>query len=200
MDELQIDWKQEKPTFTELVGLWNSIQLHRLDNWTSATNTLKEKISETHCNGGIQLHKYEIKANKHFDGFTQRNRLNEIDFLKNIFRHINFEDYRKDLQIEDNKPKIKEVKWCTDIYELTGRLARIMGHGGAYKKINSNIAWTVASDFVKDEFENRFEEFNSCDLVIENAKWFHDIAWDYSVLLFDKRKYEIIIIDITDSD
>ncbi len=109
---------------------------------------MKEKISETHCNGGIQLHKYKIQANKHFDWFAQRNRLNEIDFLKNIFRHKDLEDYRSDLQIEDSKPKIKEIKYWTDIYELTGRLSRIMGLGGAYKNINQILAWTIASDFV----------------------------------------------------
>ena len=75
-----------------------------------------------------------------------------------------------------------------------------MGLGGAYKSIDQRIAWTVATDFVKDEFENRFEEFNSYDFVIESSQWFFDIAWDFSTLLFDKRKNEIIIIDITDQD
>ncbi|MCB0512094.1 MAG: hypothetical protein R2760_02955 [Chitinophagales bacterium] len=200
MDELQIDWKQERPTSSELAGLWYSVKLTRLDNWTLATDTLKEKISETHCNGGIQIHKYKISANQHFDWFAQRNRLYEIDFLKNIFSHTDLEDYRSDLEIKGNKPKVKIVKYWTDIYELPGRLSRIMGLGGAYKSIDQRHAWTIANDFVKDEFENRFEEFNTYDFVIEAAQWFHDIAWDSSILLFDKRKYEIIIIDITDTD
>ena len=200
MDELQIDWKQERPTSSELIGLWNSIKLSRLHNWTASTSTLRDKISETHCNGGIQLHKYKISGNRHFDWFAQRNRLDEIDFLKNIFRHKDLEDYRTDLEIYNNNPKVKAIKYWTDIYELPGRLSRIMGLGGAYKSIDQRHAWTIATDFIKDEFENRFEEFNSYGFVIEEAQWFHDIAWDSSILLFDKRKYEIIIIDITDTD
>jgi len=200
MDELQIDWKQERPTSSEVAGLWSSIRLSQLDNWSSSTNNLKEKISETHCNGGIQLHKYKVSSNRYFDWFAQRNRLGEIDFLKNIFKHKDLEDYRADLEIKDNKPVVKNVKYWTDIYELPGRLSRIMGLGGAYKNIDQRHAWTIATDFVKDEFENRFEEFNSYDFVIEAAQWFHNIAWDSSILLFDKRKYEITIIDITDTD
>lgn len=200
MNELEIDWKQERPTSSEVNGIWTTIRLSRLANWSQSTNILKEKISETHCNGGIQVHKYKVSSNPHFDWFAQRNRLDEIDFLKNILKHIDLEDYRNDLEIKDNKPEIKFLKYATDIYELPGRLSRIMGLGGAYKKIDQRQAWLVATDFVRDEFENRFEEFNSYDFLIGAAQWFHDIAWDYSILLFDKRKYEIIFIDITDTD
>ncbi|QQT29439.1 hypothetical protein I6I99_19105 [Sphingobacterium multivorum] len=200
MNELPIDWKQERPNSAELAELWTSIQLRPLDNWTLSTTTLKEKIAETHCNGGIQLHKYKIAGNRHFDWFVQRNRLDEIDFLKNIFRHKNLENYRTDLAIRENSPEVIHVKYWTDIYDLTGQLSRIMGLGGSYKNIDQKEAWTTASDFVKDEFENRFEEFNLYKFVIETSQWFHDIAWDHSFLLFDKRKYEIIIIDITDTD
>lgn len=200
MDELEIDCNQERPTSSELVGLWNSIKLSRLHNWTSATTTLKEKISETHCNGGIQLHKYLVSGNQYFDWFVQRKRLDEIGFLENIFKHKDLEDYRIDLGLKDASSKVEHVQYWTDIYDLPGQLARIMTFGGAYKSINQTLAWMVASDFVKYEFENRFEEFSSYSYILETAQWFHYIAWDSSFLLFDRRKYEIIIIDITDTD
>lgn len=170
MDELEIDWKQERPASSEIVALWNSMKLSPPDNWTSSTNILKEKISETHCNGGIQLHKYKVSNNRHFDWFAKRNRLGEIDFLKNIFRHKDLGDYRTDLEIKGDKPEVKDVKYWTDIYELPGRLSRIMGLGGAYKNIDQRQACTIATDFIKDEFDNRFEEFNSYDFVIQSAQ------------------------------
>ena len=137
MDELKIDWEQEKPTSSQAVDLWNSIKILRLDNWMNSTSTLKEKITETHSNGGIQLHKYKISGNKHFDWFASRNRLDEIEFLKNISRHKDLQDYRNDLEIAEEKPSFKLIKYWTDIYDLPGELARIMGHGGAYRKIDS---------------------------------------------------------------
>lgn len=200
MHELFIDWKQERPNETQLSDLWKAIKMTRINIWSDAANTLKEKIKETHSNGGIQLHKYKFEANKHFDWFAQRNRLDEIEFLKNIFKHKELEDYRNDLKIIDNIPKVKITQYSRDIYELPGQLSRIMGSGGAYNSIEQRLAWTISTEFIKEEFDNRFEEFNSFDFSIETAQWFQYIAWDYSTLLFDKRKYEIIIIDITDSD
>lgn len=200
MEELKIDWKQERPNSSQILEIWNGIKLTRINNWTNSANTFTDKITETHSNGGIQLHKYKIEANEHFNWFVQRNRLDEIEFLNNIFKQNDLEDYRNNLQIKDSKPSVKIIKYWTDIYEIPGRLSRMMGLGGAYKSIDQKLAWSIATDFIKEEFENRFEEFNSYDFVINSAEWFHNIAWDNSTLLFDKRKYEIIIIDITDSD
>ena len=80
MNDIQINWQQERPTSLEVDTIWSSMKLTRLENWSLSANTLKVKISETHCNGGIQLHKYKITSNLHFDWFAQRNRLDEIDF------------------------------------------------------------------------------------------------------------------------
>ena len=200
MEELQINWRQEKPDPSEFPEIWASIKLTPLHNWTKATEVLKEKISHTHCNGGIQLHKYKIEGNKQFDWFATRNRLEEIEFVKYILRHKDLQNYRDDLEISEDKPKFKLVKYWTDIYDLPGELTRIMAHGGAYKKILPQLAWNVATEFVKEEFENRFEEFSTFKIAVDSAKWFHDIAWDYSILLFDQRKYELVFIDITDTD
>ena len=76
-----------------------------------------------------------------------------------------------------------------------------MGYGGAYKKaISSAIAWKIAIEFVENELENRFEDFDVYMLKIENAKWFYDVAWDYSFIITDSKKHEIIFMDITDTD
>src|SRR5687767_15517982 len=125
MDELQIDWNQERPNPLQMVELWNSIKLIKLETSTSATETLKAKISETHVNGGIQVHKYGITSDKNFKWFASRNRLNEIEFAENLFRLNDLEEYRKDLKITALKPKVTITNYKTDIYDLPGQLARI---------------------------------------------------------------------------
>jgi hypothetical protein len=199
MDELEINWEQERPSQIQLVGLWMKTQFERVENWTSSADILTEKIGETHVNGGIQLHRYQVSSNDHFNWFASRNRLDEIDFVKNTLRHKSLSDYRKDLEIK-SKPEIQITKSWTDMYDLPGRLARILGQGGAYKKINQKEAWEVVTDFIKSEFDNRFEEVLLFDFAIKNAEWFYDIAWDYSTMLFDKRNFTVTIIDITDTD
>ena len=147
MQDKQMEINLARPTPSEIIQLWNTIQIQRLDNWTSAANALKEKISEVYCYGGIQLHKFKIIADKNLDWFTE-----------------------------------------------------IMEQGGAYQKTNYETARRLALNFVKLELEMRITEFNCFFYNIASAHWFHHIAWDYSFLIFDKRKYEIIFIDMTDTD
>ena len=199
MSELEINWGQERPNQIQLVGLWTKMKFERLENWSESVDVLTEKIHETYVNGGIQLHRYQVSSNDYFNWFASRNRLDEVDFVKNVLTHNNLNDYREDLEIK-NKPEIKIPKSWTDMYDLPGRLARILGQGGAYKKINQKEAWKIATDFIESEFDNRFEEVLVFDFAIKNAAWFYDIAWDYSTMLFDKRKYTVTIIDITDTD
>ena len=172
MDELEINWKQERPSQIQLVELWTKTKFERIENWTNSANVLTEKISKTHVNGGIQLHRYQVNSNDHFNWFASRNRLDEIDFVKKALRHKTFSDYRNDLEIK-SKPEIQITKSWSDMYDLPGQLARILGQGGAYKKINQKEAWEVVTDFIKSEFDNRFEEVLLSDFAIKNAEWFY---------------------------
>ena len=200
MEELHIDWNQEKPDRNQIIEIWKSIRFEVCNEWSEGANALKEIIEEAYCNGGVQLHKYKIIGNNTFKWFAERNRLEEIKILKNTIKHPDLQNYRDDLKIRISKPKIKNVEYWTDIYDLPGRLARIMRQGGPYRKIEQGTAWQVAVNFVESEFQNRFEEVLLFYIVIEDAEWFFDIAWDYSIILFDKRNYEIIFIDMTDTD
>ena len=185
MQDKQMEINLARPTPSEIIQLWNTNQIQRLDNWTSAANALEEKISE---------------ADKNLDWFAQRNCLDEIDFLNSILSHKDLEEYRQDIQTFDNKPEVSNVKYYPDLHELFQALTEIMEQGGAYQKTNYETARRLALNFVKLELEMRITEFNCFFYNIASAHWFHHIAWDYSFLIFDKRKYEIIFIDMTDTD
>lgn len=199
MEELQIDWNQERPTDSEVTQLWKEIRISQLTNFSDGFEQLRKSINETHVNGGIQFHKFHLTGNKHFNWFASRNRLDEINFINKILNRPELEVYRKNLQI-NSKPKFKRIGWSTDIFELPSILARKLNQGGAYKKLDSVTSWEIATDFVKQEFENRFDEFEMFNIAIENAEWFYDIAWDWTAMIYDKRKTELNIIDITDTD
>ncbi len=200
MDKLTPNWDQLRPTDEQIESLWDNITISPLNSWSKAAEVLKEKFKETYVNGGAQLHKYKITGNKHFIWFAERNRLDEINFLPNFFSHHELKNYREDLKIKNNVPGNKGLKSPTDIFNLVGDLAQLLGHGGAYRNLESSEAWKVSCDFVNEEFQNRFDEVLSFYYFIESADWFYNINWDYSILLFDKRNYEITIIDITDTD
>ena len=202
MNDLQIDWEQDRPNAMQLYGLWKSLQISPVSTWTDATEILAEKISETHINGGGQFHKYVISRNRYFDWFASRNRLEEIDFIQNVFRHQGLKEYRRDIGVPGDKLEVEVIANNYDIFDLPGQLARILHFGGAYNrtKVGQKEAWSIVLTFIENEFENRFSEFELFQLSLKNAAWFYNIAWDNSIAIFDKRKYELIIIDITDSD
>ncbi|MGX1927766.1 hypothetical protein [Flagellimonas sp. 2504JD4-2] len=200
MNELKIDWNQRRPTAQEITDLWKTIKFIPLNNWSEAALKLKSKLNETHSNGGAQFHKFKVESNLHFDWFSSRNRLDEIKFVRKAIRHDDLNEYRINLKIKENKPKVELVNYWTDIYDVPSILARTLAVGGAYKSINPQEAWKIGVDFVENEFENRFDEFNCFQFVVKSAEWFFDIAWDFSIAIFDVRKNELYLIDITDTD
>ena len=201
------DFNKEKPNFIERKLIWKSVRLFPLSDFGEATKLFMEKLSETHCNGGVQIHKYKIERNEHFEWFAERNLLGEISFVKNIITHADLTNYRKDLEIKIDKltfRKFSEVRryWGdSDIFTLPGELARVLAQGGAYKKTHPYLAWELAKNFIEEAYQNRFDEVISFDTeIIPVSEWFYNVAWDYSKILFDKRNYEIMFIDITDTD
>lgn len=68
-----------------------------------------EEMSRTFCNGGIQIHKYRIEGAERLEWFAGRDRLREIDFVKNVITHSDLARYRKDLGIAEDKLHFQEA-------------------------------------------------------------------------------------------
>jgi hypothetical protein len=239
------------------------VQLSPINRINFDNQLFLQKFSRTHS-GNVKLHQYKLSVVDeygYFKEFVEQDRFDEIDFVKNIIRHKDLQDYRKDLEIEDEllylqKPfphwrygykfshaarktwhrllnggdssfvilgsdgSLTDIEnsvkdnYGKSIISLSERLANILIIGGAYYDTEPIIiegayydtepilAKTLASDFIKELFQNRYDEvfywFNTG--VRSASNWFYDLGWDYSILLFDKRNYEVIIIDATDTD
>ena len=199
-NRLKVNYTSEVPTDQEIVQMWKHITITELNDWSKSAEELSAKFSKTHINGGIQLHKYLISDHYCFQWFASRNRLSEIFFIKRFFNRPELANCRADLEIENDQPNCEEKEWSSDIFDLSGIISRLLYHGGAYGKLKVQDAWKTALSFVNDEFDNRFNEVNRFTFHSEDSAWFFYTAWDYSMLFFDKRTNEVIIIDITDTD
>jgi hypothetical protein len=185
------------PTKEELECLWKNLKLEKINNWTKSTHILMDKINHQYSNGGIKMNKYKIVENNPLNHYLMKDR----NFVQNIYKKEFILNDRTYLELNGEIPRITIKDYFTDIYTLAGDLARIIGYGGAYKnEIEQKESWKIAAEFVEDEFENRFEEYCYYSILIENAKWFYDVAWDYSFIIIDIKNNEIIFIDITDTD
>ena len=189
--------KGNVPTNNEINILWDTMKLEKNNNWTIYTEKLIETINNLYSNGGIMMNKYKImETNPMYYYLIKRK-----DFVQNIYKNKIILEDKAYLKLNGELPKINIIGFYTDIYTLAGDLARIIGYGGAYSDgVEQNEAWKIAVEFVENEFENRFEEYNLYKIKIENTKWFRDVAWDYSFIIVDKKNYEIIFMDMTDTD
>ncbi len=179
-------------------SMWTSVRLHADDNWTAAANNLEETITKN-TNGRVQFHKYALRATPLFDAFGKKGNLDEIEFLAHVFGHIDLADYRHDLQIETAATMFTVMLTCGDIYDLAGHLARTLAQSLSFDHFAPGLAWPLALDFVATELENRFDDFVYYQFKVDGARWF-DNGWIDSILLFDKLKYEIRIIDFKSLD
>jgi hypothetical protein len=183
------------PTQDELNNSWENLRLKKIDNWTQSAIDLKDRIKILFGNGGIELNKYKI-----MEDYTFKKIFNGQNFAQNIFKNKQILLDKSYLDIK-GEPKIIVKQYFSDIFTLSGDLARILCYGGAYNRgINYKNAWIMATEFVEKEFGNRFCEFWYYKIVIENGDWFYDVAWDYSLIITDITNSEIVFMDITDTD
>ena len=189
--------KGDIPTENELNNLWENLKLEKINHWTEAAKILTDRINSLYSNGGIELNKYKITEENHFNYYLFKDK----HFVENIYKNKYILNDRAYLKLKNEYPKINVKEHFTDIYTLSGDLARIIGYGGAYNHgAGQNISWEIATKFVENEFGNRFEEFDCYRIEIENSEWFYDVAWDYSIIIVDIKNNEIIFMDMTDTD
>ena len=89
-----------------------------------------------------------------------------------------------------------------DQFLLDGTLSRILFSGGAYSSTRGDgrTEKAFALSVCEAIFGQRFGEV-SCYLSSEPwTGWFRGIAWDITVIVFDRRTRRLWILAITDTD
>jgi hypothetical protein len=177
------------PTTEELNNFWikfkwENMQFEKVNTFTPYTNVLMDTINELFSNGGIKINKYKLIGDDKFNYYIVTNK----NFIENIHNNKTILEDRNYLKLNGELPKIKKEEHWSDIYTFSGYLARMMAHGGAYTHgIGQKDAWKIATEYVENEFKNDFEEYDFYYVIIENAGWFYDVAWDYSFIIVDKK-------------
>jgi len=87
-------------------------------------------------------------------------------------------------------------------YRLDGFLAQLLKRGGAHDKFQGTgkEAKHMAAEFCEILFQERYEQV---DVFVSGAawsSWFKGIAWDTTVMIFDKTERMIWLLMVTDTD
>ena len=199
---LNIDFSQERPTNSEVDKMFSSLTISHLPfpedkRITDYLDTIKQKYS----NGSVLFYQFKVQGDNTFHFYASRNRLLEIDFINKLFSKQVFKETAKELTGID-KIEVNNSNWMSDIFSLPGDLARRIYYGGAYSQehFSAENAFNLSVNFIDAIADKRYADFNSWILGGNWSDWFFNIAWDYSVLLFDKGKSVVTLICMTDTD
>jgi len=191
----------------------SNVRLFPMSDFGDATKRLIEKFSqERYDDGGVQFHKFKIEIkDENFRDCLLGGGLPGYDFPEQIVYHNDLADYRENLEIQDQEIDIPHKyppdPYWKSLFLLPGILAESASIRRAYSShrgysLPADLAWEVAVDFVKEAFQNRFDEviwYNNIR-IINSSNWFRYKLNVYSIFILDKKKHEITIIDLMDDD
>lgn len=213
MSLLEPGWDQPKPSFNAAQKMCSSVDLSFVETPLVAVRRALEFLRESHSNGGALFAAFHLGASAHLDWFASRNRLAEFDILPSLLRRDEVRLQLPELQIPDERASDAFSQACsiatTDRFELEssflfdGRLAQSLYMGGAYRAKSgpsAKEAKQLALAVCDELFEQRFSEISAFNNYSPWTPWFHGIAWDWTAVLFDRRKRVLSILAITDTD
>jgi hypothetical protein len=212
MELLEPDWNQPRPELTEVLNMCRRIELRDIETRSDAVTQVLQSLRESHCNGGAMFATVSIGADRVFDWYASRNRLLEWDILPRILRREETKAILKELNIGALSNTSKEGEACstssTDGFRMDnaflfeGQLAACLHSGGAYTHPSGDgrDAKQLALNFCDALFQHRFADLSLSTSYAAWKPWFHEIAWDWTAVLFDRQKRLLHILTVTDTD
>ncbi len=197
---LEPDWNQPRPGFDEVRLMCSRISLSRVELESDAVDQFIERVRKSHSNGGAHFAVFAVGPELVFDWFASRNRLSDERLIDTLIVHPAIREALPQVQIPESKAETGLA--MGDPFLIDGRLAHALYNGGAYTvavgdgRGDKDLALQVCDDI----FGLRFGEVSLLESFQGWTPWFKGIAWDMTVVLFDRRLRRLSILAITDTD
>jgi hypothetical protein len=164
-----------------------------------------EHLRKSHDTGGAYLAAFDVGPDPVFDWYASRNRLSEDGLLEGFVTRPVVRDALPELRIPVS---IQPTDACNtgfrmfDQFLLDGTLANVLYQGGAYHKSQGDgrTEKTVALEVCDAMFGLRYGEILCNPNYDAWTPWFKGIAWDLTIVVFDRRTRCIWLLAITDTD
>ncbi|SFT02862.1 hypothetical protein [Marininema halotolerans] len=178
--------------------------LINLEIVSSEVDGVVKNIEMSHINGGIIIKIFDI-INKKVINETINPYFynNSQDGFKKLLLSTDIKSSIPLLKLDDGLQGDTDFQ-LSNSFAFESEIASAIYQGGAYFKFkgNSRESKNIAANFTDFIFgiedpDSNIKTFESCK---PWSKWFFDVAWDVSWLIFDGRKNKLWIICITDTD
>ena len=197
---LKPDWNQAPPDSAAIRILWQNPVFSFISRAAPSIDDLLKELRGTHVNGGACFACFRFPSEPVIDWFISRNRFEAIEFFEHLLTSDALATALPSLQAPLQLDALKWEWWSP--YLLAGDWARTLMNGGAYKKYEKGgkSAKELAERACADAFQERFEDVEVFRCATAWSDWFFDVAWDMTWIGVDKRKLELFLLCLTDTD
>jgi len=187
------------PEFEDRKLMWQNLKVEAAKHDCPNLTLYLKELRKLYLNGGAEFQSFYIGESAVLDWYISRNQFSECFFFWKFWLNSKVQ---KHLPIKNIVEDSYRDFAFSSAFHLAGDLASILSWGGAYKDSNirgadlMRLSQSVSDSLIGD----RYEDFS---VFINGQCWceyFHDIAWDRTVVVLDKRKRLIHIMMSTDTD
>jgi hypothetical protein len=199
------DWQQPRPSPANVEDMWASIDIKRVDLPSQPFGNFIEHVRKSHDNGGAYLAAFDVAPDRVFDWYASRNRLSDDGCLEGFVTHYTVREALPELRIPSS---IAPVSTCnngfrqSDQFLLDGTFAHVLYNGGAYHNAQGDgrTEKKFALEVCDAMFGLRYGEISCYPNYDRWIPWFRGIAWDLTLVVFDRRTRRIWFLAVTDTD
>jgi hypothetical protein len=198
---LEVDWKQERPSDAVTAWLWRAVDIRAIDETPAEVESYLGELRRVNVNGAAAFARFEVKGNREFDWFASRNRWDEIAFFQQMLSHPVVRSRIPEVTKDANFDESIKFEWGSSLV-LDGELARALVSGGAYKRFEGTprAAKDLGGRVCEALFGDRFLDVEVFRCWKAWSAWFHDVAWDNTCVLIDRRLQQVSFLFSTDTD
>ncbi|MEL7529668.1 MAG: hypothetical protein AAFN10_00085 [Bacteroidota bacterium] len=201
MKTLEPDWQHQRPNQDAVRTMWSKIRFENIPITHPEILHFIHDLKVAYPRGGALLYHFQVAENVTFDWFAYNNRLAEIDFVGRALGSGDIISAAAELSIDKSLLSIESVTHLPDSFDMAGRLARHLYHGGPHsnQNIEAKEVLRIAEQFIEQIIQNRYEEVSVMLFDTAWADWFYDEYWDMTYLLYDRIQRQIWLLCLTDS-
>jgi hypothetical protein len=198
---LEVDWNQERPSDAASEWLWRSVEIRPLPDVPPLVDEYLAELRRVNVNGGAVYARFEVTGSRDFDWFATRNRWDDISFFSRLLSSSSVSSSLPAVTKEAAFDESVTFEWGSSL-TLDGELARALVIGGAYKKFEGppRAAKELAARACEAMFGDRFLDIEVFKCWKPWSSWFHDVAWDSTYIIIDRRSQVVSIFASTDTD
>jgi hypothetical protein len=203
MDWLKPELEQETPTPEQLQEMWQSLEIEVEPFTSAAGRAYMEAICSTHVNGGAVMGQFLIKSNQTLQWYASRQSLEEIFFFNQFVCSQTVIAALPMLKIQKPLRAEMEVEFKrNNAFTLDGDLGFTLFQGGAYEGFKGTAieAKQLGKDLCDQLFGDRLDQISVYKTELAWTDWFHDVAWDMTWFIVDRRDCRIWLLCLTDTD